>query len=54
MIQEIFGVNAGIRRKCDKLAEEGYLAVAPDLFWQLEPGIELDPDVEPEFQKALD
>ena len=54
VIQEIFGVNAGIRRKCDKLAEAGYLAVAPDLFWQLERGVELDPDVEPEFQRALD
>ena len=54
VIQEIFGVNAGIRRKCDKLAEDGYLAVAPDLFWRLEPGIELDPDVEPEFQRALE
>ena len=54
VIQEIFGVNAGIRRKCDKLAEEGYLAIAPDLFWRLEPGVELDPDVEPEFQRALD
>jgi carboxymethylenebutenolidase len=54
VIQEIFGVNAGIRRKCDKLAEQGYLALAPDLFWRLEPGIELDPDVKPQFQRALE
>ena len=54
VIQEIFGVNAGIRRKCDRLAEDGYLAAAPDLFWRLEPGVELDPDVEPEFQRALE
>lgn len=54
VIQEIFGVNAGIRRKCDKLAEDGYLAVAPDLFWRLEPGLELDPDIEPEMERALD
>ncbi|BBC71452.1 carboxymethylenebutenolidase [Altererythrobacter sp. B11] len=54
VIQEIFGVNAGIRRKCDCLAEAGYLALAPDLFWQIEPGIELDPDIEPEFKRALE
>ena len=53
VIQEIFGVNAGIRRKCDKLAEDGYLALAPDLFWRLEPGVELDPDIEAEFKQAL-
>ena len=53
VIQEIFGVNEGIRRKCDHWASLGYLAVAPDLFWMLEPGLELDPDVEPEFNKAL-
>src|SRR5688500_4259660 len=54
VIQEIFGVNEGIRRKCDRWAELGYLAVAPDLFWRLEPGVELDPDVESEFRQALD
>lgn len=54
VIQEIFGVNEGIRRKCDGWAEKGYLAIAPDLFWRLEPGIELDPDVEAEFKQALD
>ena len=54
VIQEIFGVNAGIRRKCQIWSEAGYLAIAPDLFWRLQPGIELDPDVEPEFQQALD
>lgn len=53
VIQEIFGVNAGIRRKCDRLAEDGYLAIAPDLFWRLEPGVELDPDIPEEFQQAL-
>lgn len=53
VIQEIFGVNEGIRRKCDHWASLGYFAVAPDLFWMLEPGLELDPDVEPEFNKAL-
>jgi carboxymethylenebutenolidase len=54
VIQEIFGVNPGIRQKCDKLAAEGYVALAPDLFWRLQPGIELDPDVEAEFNQALD
>ena len=52
VIQEVFGINAGIRDKCDTLAKEGYLAIAPDLFWRLEPGIELDPDTQ--LQQALD
>jgi carboxymethylenebutenolidase len=53
VIQEIFGVNAGIRSKCDALAAAGYLAIAPDLFWRIRPGIELDPDVDAEMQEAL-
>ena len=54
VIQEIFGVNEGIRRKCDHWASLGYLALAPDLFWRLEPGVELDADIESEFKQALD
>lgn len=53
VIQEIFGVNEGIRRKCDHWARLGYLALAPDLFWRLEPGVELDPDIPEQFQQAL-
>ena len=54
VIQEIFGVNEGIRRKCDHWAGLGYLAVAPDLFWMLEAGVELDADVEAELNHAFD
>lgn len=53
VIPEIFGVNAGIRQKCDLLAEAGYLAVAPDIFWRFAPGVELNPDVEAELQEAF-
>jgi carboxymethylenebutenolidase len=53
VIQEIFGVNEGIRRKCDRWASLGYVGVAPDLFWRIEPRVELDPDVPEQFQQAL-
>lgn len=53
IIQEIFGVNPGIRKKCDDWAAAGYLAIAPDLFWRIEPGIILDADVPEQFQQAL-
>jgi carboxymethylenebutenolidase len=53
VIPEIFGVNPGIRQKCDKWAEVGYLAVAIDIFWRFAPGVELDPDVEAQLQEAF-
>jgi carboxymethylenebutenolidase len=53
VIQEIFGVNPGIRKKCDDWAAKGYLAFAPDLFWRLQPELELDPDIPEQFQQAL-
>ncbi|HJQ17985.1 MAG TPA: dienelactone hydrolase family protein [Allosphingosinicella sp.] len=54
VIQEIFGVNAGIRGKCDHWAKLGYLALAPDLFWRVKPGVELDPDLPDQFQQAVE
>lgn len=54
VIQEIFGVNAGIRQKCASLADQGYLAIAPDLFWRLKPNITLDPDSPDQMAEALD
>ncbi len=53
VIQEIFGVNEGIRTKCDNWAKAGYIAYAPDLFWREQPHIELDADVPEDFQQAL-
>jgi carboxymethylenebutenolidase len=53
VIQEIFGVNPGIREKCDAWAQEGYLALAPDLFWRIQEGVELDPDIPDQFQQAI-
>ena len=53
-IQEIFGVNAVMRGKADWLAREGFLAVAPDLFWRIKPGIDLTDQSEAEWKQALD
>lgn len=54
VIQEIFGVNEGIRGKCDWLAREGFIALAPDLFWRIEPGVQLTDKTPQEWEKAFD
>jgi len=54
VIQEVFGVNPGIVKKTEDWAAKGYLAVAPDVFWRQEPGVELDSDKPEEFKKAID
>ncbi len=41
VVQEIFGVNAHIRRVADGYAAEGYRVIAPALFDRAEAGVEL-------------
>ncbi len=41
VLQEIFGVTPQVRGVADRFAEDGYLALAPDLFWRAEPGLSL-------------
>lgn len=54
VIQEIFGVNAGMRQICDHYASLGYIAVCPDLFWRQEPGIQLTDKTPAEWDHAMD
>ena len=46
VIQEIFGINQHIRAVCDRLAADGFVALAPALFDRLERGVELGYDDE--------
>jgi carboxymethylenebutenolidase len=41
IIQEIFGVNSHIRSVADQYAQDGYVAIAPDVFWRTQPRVEL-------------
>ena len=53
VLQELFGVNADIRATCDELAAQGFIAIAPDLFWRQEPGVDLDVTSEEGWQHGL-
>src|ERR1700741_2022144 len=53
ILHEVFGVNSDIRKTCDELAEQGFIAVAPDLFWRQEPGVDLTVTDEADWQHGL-
>jgi len=53
-LQEIFGVNGVMRAICDDLAAQGYLALCPDLFWRIEPGIQLTDKTQAEWARAFE
>jgi carboxymethylenebutenolidase len=46
VLMEIFGVGSYIRRACERLADLGYVAMAPDLYRRIEPGLEIEHDEE--------
>lgn len=54
VIQEIFGVNQVMRDITDGLAAQGYLAICPDLFWRIEPGIDITDQTEAEWKRAFE
>lgn len=44
LIQEIFGVNDYVKDVARRLAELGYVVLAPDLYWRTQPGLTLGHD----------
>ena len=54
VIQEIFGVNKVMRDIADGLAAQGYVAIVPNLFWRIEPGIDITDQSEAEWKRAFE
>jgi carboxymethylenebutenolidase len=53
VIQEIFGVNQVMRDLADGFAARGYVALVPDLFWRIQPGVQLTDKSKAEWDKAF-
>lgn len=41
VLQEIFGVNAHIRGVAEQYAAQGFVVLAPDMFWRIAPRMEI-------------
>ncbi len=54
VIQEIFGVNQAMRDVAEWVADLGFIAVAPDLFWRIEPGIDITDKSDAEWKRAFE
>lgn len=54
VIQEIFGVNQVMRDLTDGYAAAGFVAICPDIFWRIEPGVDISDRSEAEWQKAFE
>lgn len=54
LVQEIFGVNDYIRRRAESLAALGYVTIAPDLYWRLGDGVQIDETDDDALERGLD
>lgn len=54
LIQEIFGVNQAMRDTAAAVADMDFIAVCPDLFWRIEPNIDLSDKTEAEWKRAFE
>ena len=54
VLQEIFGINHFMREVCDSYAAKGFVSVCPDLFWRIEPGVELTDKTQAEWDRAFE
>jgi carboxymethylenebutenolidase len=53
VLHEIFGVNEDMRQTCLELADKGFIAIAPELFWRQERGVDLNTWSDAEWKKGL-
>jgi carboxymethylenebutenolidase len=53
VLQEIFGINQYLRDVADWYAAHGFVALVPDLFWRIQPGVELT-DKGDDWKKAVE
>jgi carboxymethylenebutenolidase len=54
LIQEIFGVNQAMRDTAAWVADLGFIAVCPDLFWRIQPGIDITDKSDAEWKQAFE
>jgi carboxymethylenebutenolidase len=54
VLHEIFGVNNDIRATCNELADQGFVGIAPDLFWRESPGLDLNSWSESDWKRGLE
>jgi carboxymethylenebutenolidase len=53
VLHEVFGVNEDIRQTCRELADKGFIAIAPELFWRQEREVDLNTWSDEERKKGL-